>query len=91
VGPKESPCAMDPEKIRCAFCDAEDLSKLIDFGDVALARSSLKEGDFVAEPKFRLRAATTESFGKVDNPQELLPYRQIVVLKNLWSCKSRMT
>jgi methylation protein EvaC len=40
---------------RCAFCDGLDLGQIMDFGDVALAGGFLRQDQFAAERKYRLR------------------------------------
>jgi SAM-dependent methyltransferase len=44
----------NPIEPRCAFCGGGDLAEIIDFGNVALAGSFLKENSFDTEPKFPL-------------------------------------
>ena len=43
-----------PETICCAFCDSRQMSKVMDFGKVALAGSFLKQDQFHQELKFPL-------------------------------------
>lgn len=62
-----------PENGRCAFCDAEGLVEVIDFGDVALAGGFLKEEAFARESKFRLRMCFCPSCYAVQVPDKVDP------------------
>lgn len=61
------------ENGRCAFCDAEGLVEVIDFGDVALAGGFLKEEAFARESKFRLRMCFCPSCYAVQVPDKVDP------------------
>lgn len=58
---------------RCAFCEAEGLVEVIDFGDVALAGGFLKEEAFARESKFRLRMCFCPSCYAVQVPDKVDP------------------
>lgn len=58
---------------RCAFCEAEGLVEVIDFGDVALAGGFLKEEAFARESKFRLRVCFCPSCYAVQVPDKVDP------------------
>lgn len=62
-----------PENGRCAFCEAEGLAEVIDFGDVALAGGFLKEEAFARESKFRLRMCFCPSCYAVQVPDKVDP------------------
>lgn len=62
-----------PENGRCAFCEAEGLVEVIDFGDVALAGGFLKEEAFARESKFRLRMCFCPSCYAVQVPDKVDP------------------
>lgn len=58
---------------RCAFCEAEGLVEVIDFGEVALAGGFLKEEAFARESKFRLRMCFCPSCYAVQVPDKVDP------------------
>lgn len=58
---------------RCAFCEAEGLVEVIDFGDVALAGGFLKEEAFARESKFRLRMCFCPGCYAVQVPDKVDP------------------
>ncbi|WP_426419445.1 class I SAM-dependent methyltransferase [Bradyrhizobium genosp. A] len=62
-----------PQNGRCAFCEAEGLVEVIDFGDVALAGGFLKEEAFARESKFRLRMCFCPSCYAVQVPDKVDP------------------
>jgi len=64
---------IDPKNGRCAFCEAEGLVEVIDFGDVALAGGFLKEEAFARESKFRLRVCFCPSCYAVQVPDKVDP------------------
>lgn len=64
---------IDPENGPCAFCEAEGLVEVIDFGDVALAGGFLKEEAFARESKFRLRVCFCPSCYAVQVPDKVDP------------------
>ncbi len=64
---------MGLENVRCAFCGAEDLAEVIDFGEMALAGSFLKEEAFAKEQKFRLRVSFCRSCYAVQVPDKVDP------------------
>ncbi|WP_084292674.1 class I SAM-dependent methyltransferase [Bradyrhizobium sp. WSM3983] len=64
---------IDPQNGRCAFCEAEGLVEVIDFGDVALAGGFLKEEAFARESKFRLRVCFCPSCYAVQVPDKVDP------------------
>lgn len=62
-----------PQNGRCAFCEADGLVEVIDFGDVALAGGFLKEEAFARESKFRLRMCFCPSCYAVQVPDKVDP------------------
>ncbi|MGY4293399.1 hypothetical protein ACVWXN_001494 [Bradyrhizobium sp. i1.4.4] len=64
---------IDPQNEQCAFCEAEGLVEVIDFGDVALAGGFLKEEAFARESKFRLRVCFCPSCYAVQVPDKVDP------------------